>query len=159
MLETLILLAIAALLGVYAVHELAHTRWAAGLWKLRRLAVLSPPPSEGAMRGGEAIAQDGSVTDATLAGPQPWDIPSQGMAAAVTTWAALAILALAFALRVIQITRSPYGFFCDEASNALDAYWLAHTLHDQHGVFLPAYFEALSDWRGGFHIYWEVPFV
>jgi 4-amino-4-deoxy-L-arabinose transferase-like glycosyltransferase len=60
---------------------------------------------------------------------------------------------------VIKITGSPYGFFCDEASNALDAYWLAHTLHDQHGVLLPAYFEALSDWRGGFHIYWEVPFV
>jgi 4-amino-4-deoxy-L-arabinose transferase-like glycosyltransferase len=159
MLEALILLAIAALLGLYAVRELAPARWAAGMGKLRRLAVLLPPPPEGALRAPEAIAQDGSVAGATLAGPPPGDRPSQGMAAAVTTWAALAIVALAFALRVIQLTGSPYGFFCDEASNALDAYWLAHTLHDQHGDFLPAYFEALNDWRGGFHIYWEVPFV
>src|SRR2546423_1411962 len=127
--------------------------------------VEAAPPRSGrtapvwdAVREREAAPLDRPVAGATLAGPQPWDIPSQGMAAAVATWAALAIVALAFALRVIQITGSPYGFFADEASNALDAYWLAHTLHDQHGAFLPAYFEALSDWRGGFHIYWEVPF-
>src|SRR5436309_4211404 len=113
MLEALILLAIAALLGLYAVRELAPARWAAGMWQLRRLAVVSPPPSEGAVREREAHARDGATAGATLAGPQPWDIPSQGMAATITTWAALAIMALAFALRVIQITGSPYGFFCD----------------------------------------------
>ncbi len=76
-------------------------------------------------------------------------------------WAPLAILVLALALRVVNNTESPYGFFCDEASNALDAYWLVHTLHDQHGVFLPAFFEALGpdDWRGGLSIYFDVPFV
>ncbi len=76
-------------------------------------------------------------------------------------WTLWAILVLALALRVVNITGSPYGFFCDEASDALDAYWLGHTLHDQHGVLLPAFFEALGpqDWRGGLAIYWDVPFV
>jgi hypothetical protein len=71
----------------------------------------------------------------------------------------VAIVALAFALRMINLTGVPYGFFCDEASPALDAYSIAHTLHDQHGAFLPAYFEALGEWPGGFQTYWDVPFV
>src|SRR5207248_652522 len=58
--------------------------------------------------------------------------------------APLAVTALAFALRVVKITEAPYGFFCDEASNGLDAYWLVHSLHDQHGAFLSAFFEALG---------------
>ena len=77
----------------------------------------------------------------------------------LTIGAPLAIVILALALRVINLTGSPYGFFVDEASNGIDAYWIGHTLHDQHGAFLPAFFQALSDWRGGFYIYWEVPFV
>jgi len=74
-------------------------------------------------------------------------------------WLPLAIVGLAFGLRAIDLTGSPFGFFCDEASNALDAYGIGHSLHDQYGTFLPAYFRALDDYRGGFHIYWETPFI
>jgi len=74
-------------------------------------------------------------------------------------WVPLAIVGLAFGLRAINLTGSPFGFFCDEASNALDAYGIGHSLHDQYGTFLPAYFRALDDYRGGFHIYWETPFI
>lgn len=71
----------------------------------------------------------------------------------------LAIVTLALVLRTVDLTGVPFGFFCDEASNGLDAYDLLHTLHDQHGAFLPVFFQALGDWRGGLHIYLETPFV
>jgi 4-amino-4-deoxy-L-arabinose transferase-like glycosyltransferase len=159
MLETLILLALAALLGLYAVHEPAPARWAAGLWKLRRLAVTSPPPSQGAVREREAVMRDVPSAGAGMSVTQPAAPSSRQAMVAVIMWAAVAIVALAFVLRVIQLTDVPYGFFCDEASPALDAYLIAHTLHDQHGAFLPAYLQALGEWPGGFQTYWDVPFV
>src|SRR5919199_5848691 len=159
MLEALILLAIATLLGAYAVRELAPARWAAGMGKLSRLAVLSPPPSRGTVREREALSRDVPSAGAGLSVAQPAAPASRAAMAVVSTWAVVAIVALAFVLRVIQLTRVPYGFFCDEASPVLDAYFIAHTLHDQHGAFLPAYFQALGEWPGGFQIYWDVPFV
>jgi len=69
------------------------------------------------------------------------------------------LFSLALLLRVVRLTSVPLGFFCDEASNVLDAQALNHTLHDRTGALLPAYFKALGDWRGGLHIYWMTPFV
>ncbi len=71
----------------------------------------------------------------------------------------IAVVLSACALRVINLSSVPLGFFCDEASNGLDAYHIGRGLHDQFGALLPAFFQAGGDWRGGFHIYFEVPFV
>lgn len=70
-----------------------------------------------------------------------------------------AIVLLALGLRLVRLTSVPKGFFADEASAALDASSLAHTLHDQHGVYLPVFFQALGEWVGGFHVYWDAPFL
>ena len=77
----------------------------------------------------------------------------------VATALPLAVVSLALGLRIVRLTSVPNGFFVDEASAALDGHAIAHTLHDQHGVFLPAFFEALGAWEGGLHIYWQVPFL
>ncbi len=70
-----------------------------------------------------------------------------------------AIVLLALGLRLVRLTSVPNGFFADEASAALDASSIAHTLHDQHGVYLPVFFQALGEWVGGFHVYWDAPFL
>jgi len=132
------LILIALGLSIYAAHELAPRLWSALIAALQPRSASAPIL---ALLASERRART------------PWD------ARALVVWAPLAIVGLAFVLRVINLTGSPFGFFCDEASNGLDAYGIVHTLHDQHGAFLPAYFEALEDWRGGFHIYWETPFV
>jgi 4-amino-4-deoxy-L-arabinose transferase-like glycosyltransferase len=94
--------------------------------------------------------------------------PAEGGKESAATWlrahlltvvAPTSIVALALLLRTIHLVQVPPGFFADEASNALDAYGITHNLRDQHGVLLPAFFQALGDWRGGFQIYWDVPFV
>src|SRR5688572_29716071 len=71
----------------------------------------------------------------------------------------LAIVVLAFVLRVVQLSTVPYGFFCDEATQGLDARALTQTLRDTHGRFMPFYLEGLGHWRGGFHTYCQIPFV
>ena len=71
----------------------------------------------------------------------------------------LAIVALAFVLRWCSFPGVPYGFFCDEATQGLDARALAHTLRDTHGRWLPFYLEGLGQWRGSFHTYCQIPFV
>jgi hypothetical protein len=74
-------------------------------------------------------------------------------------WAPIVVVVAAGVVRIIDLTGSPPGFYVDEVSNALDAYAIGHTLRDQHGALLPAFFQALGDWRGGLYIYWDVPFV
>jgi 4-amino-4-deoxy-L-arabinose transferase-like glycosyltransferase len=71
----------------------------------------------------------------------------------------LSIVFLALGLRLVRLTSVPNGFFVDEASSALDAHAIAHSLRDQHGMFLPVFFQALGEWVGGFHVYWEAPFL
>lgn len=160
--EALPILALSVVFGLYAIHELAPDALARAAGRLRRSIRMSPGGA-GLRSTIRAVIQAQSSRDvrampatATVAGSaaSTW-LDSR----ALILWAPLAIVALAFALRVYQVTYSPYGFFCDEASNALDAYYLLTTLHDQHGAFLPAYFQALGEWKGGFHIYWDVPFV
>ena len=147
--EPLILLVVAVGLGGYALHELAPGQWASAVRGLRvSLARPTEAPAHSTVTGHSVMETQSEKLGAL--GRYPW---------LLTLAAPTAIVALAFALRVVKLTGSPLGFFCDEASNALDAYWIGHTLHDQHGAYLPAFFYALSDWRGGFHIYWEVPFV
>ena len=164
MLDGVLLLTSGLLLGLYAAHELAPTWWATAAALLRRFATVSPPRP--ATLREAVLVPDQDRSSAIGTGPRPTQpsgalAPERKTRRVVIVVAPLAVMALAFALRVVKITEAPYGFFCDEASNALDAYWLVHTLHDQHGAFLPAFFEALGpdDWRGGLSIYWSVPFI
>ncbi|XTZ10285.1 MAG: ArnT family glycosyltransferase [cyanobacterium endosymbiont of Rhopalodia yunnanensis] len=71
----------------------------------------------------------------------------------------LGIVILGFLLRVMFLGTIPNGFFPDEASNAYDAYSIIHTLRDQYGEFLPAYFKSANDYREGLYIYLIVPFI
>ncbi|XTZ19877.1 MAG: ArnT family glycosyltransferase [cyanobacterium endosymbiont of Rhopalodia fuxianensis] len=71
----------------------------------------------------------------------------------------LGIVILGFLLRVMFLGTIPNGFFPDEASNAYDAYSIIHTLRDQYGEFLPAYFKSANDYREGLYIYLMVPFI
>lgn len=47
------------------------------------------------------------------------------------------ILAIASVLRLYRLSEVPPGLNVDEAANGWNAWMLARTLHDQHGVFLP----------------------
>lgn len=104
---------------------------------------------------GRLVATEASATDAR---PGAMTV-GRSQLLSFGTLAASLIIGGAFLLRVANLDGVPFGFFCDEASDALDAYAIVHTLHDQHGAFLPAYFQALGDYRGGFHIYWEALFI
>ncbi|YAI81930.1 MAG: ArnT family glycosyltransferase [cyanobacterium endosymbiont of Rhopalodia sterrenbergii] len=77
----------------------------------------------------------------------------------LSTFYLLGIVILGFLLRVIFLGTIPNGFFPDEASNAYDAYSIIHTLRDQYGEFLPAYFKSANDYREGLYIYLMVPFI
>ena len=137
MVETSVLLVIAVLLVLYSVRELSPEAWRPGTHWLRQ------PSGPTSLKTTVAVATAPSLTTSRV----------------LTLWAPLAVVTGAFVLRIVQLTGVPYGFFCDEASPALDAYFIVHTLHDQHGAFLPAYFQALGEWPGGFQTYWDVPFV
>ncbi len=69
----------------------------------------------------------------------------------------IAVVALAFVMRVYDLTGNPAGFFCDEASNGLDAYLIAHTGADQWGVHLPTFFRSFDDYKGPVFVYASVP--
>ena len=71
----------------------------------------------------------------------------------------LGILVLAFFLRIMFLKTIPNGFFCDEASNAYDAYAILTTWRDQHGTFLPLFARALDDYRESLYIFITVPFI
>jgi len=80
---------------------------------------------------------------------------------AFTTAIVLAIIVLAFVIRIYKIVDVPHGFFCDEASIGLDGYSLAHTLRDKdgQGTLLPTYLEGLGQWRGALYTYFAAPFI
>lgn len=156
MVETLILLVIAVALGLYALRELAPRQWAALYRPRRGTSAASSSTAAG------VVLEDagGAVLGREWAAPPAAAMPLLGARSRVLAlWAPLVIVALAFALRVVNLTGVPFGFFCDEASPTLDAYWIAHTLHDQHGAFLPFFPQALNEYPGGFQTYWQIPFV
>jgi 4-amino-4-deoxy-L-arabinose transferase-like glycosyltransferase len=158
------ILACAAFLFAYAVRELAPGYWARASGAMRRVAVDRTP--SGSALPVPAMSGTDRTVGSTPALPLPRTAEDRKVGALawlrdhlLTVVAPASIVALALVLRIVDLTGVPPGFFADEASNALDAYGIAHSLRDQHGVLLPAYFQALGDWRGGFQIYWDVPFV
>jgi 4-amino-4-deoxy-L-arabinose transferase-like glycosyltransferase len=75
-------------------------------------------------------------------------------------WLVLAaIVLLAFAVRVVDVTDTPPGFFTDEAAAGLDAEAILTTGKDMHGNTLPFFFRSLEDYKLPVFIYSLVPVV
>ena len=66
---------------------------------------------------------------------------------------AITLLLLFFVYRLDSIDSIPGGFFCDEASIAVNARSILESGKDEHGVVFPVYFKAFGDFKPGFYIY------
>ncbi len=71
----------------------------------------------------------------------------------------LAIVVLAFILRIWQISKVPPSLSNDEISVAYDAYSIIETGKDASGAFLPLSFKSLGDYKAPLYIYVASPFI
>lgn len=71
----------------------------------------------------------------------------------------IAILPLAFLLRVVDLDRFPSGFTPDEASFGYDAYSILKTGKDQWGVSFPLVLRSFGDYKSPLYAYLTIPFV
>lgn len=69
------------------------------------------------------------------------------------------ILLLAAYLRLKNLSVDPPGFYTDEASIGFNAYKILKTGRDEHGKFMPVFFEAFGEYKNAFAIYPVVPFI
>ncbi len=69
------------------------------------------------------------------------------------------VFCVAFAIRAIDVTTDPLGFFADEAAAGVDAHAILTTGRDQFGNTLPFFFRSLNDYKLPVFIYSELPFV
>ncbi len=69
------------------------------------------------------------------------------------------ILFLGGFLRFYHLDKNPSGFFADEASVGYNAYSLLKTGHDEHGKFLPIFFEAFGEYKNPVLIYSLIPSI
>lgn len=69
------------------------------------------------------------------------------------------ILFIALILRMYKITTIPPGFFADEAALGYNAYKILTTGKDEHGKFLPIFFESFGEYRVPIPIYSNIPFI
>ena len=76
-------------------------------------------------------------------------------------WCAVAAVAIAgvCVLHLAALGSSPPGLYIDEASVGYNAWAVAHTGHDEHGHFLPFYFQAFGEYKNPVYIYALVPFT
>jgi 4-amino-4-deoxy-L-arabinose transferase-like glycosyltransferase len=148
MLATLLLLTGALVLAAYGAWALRPNRSSVAVESIRR--ILASPD----FRNPYAIPAPGTGTRADGNAAR-----SRTYLWVLTAWTPALLVTGALLLRTIGLSASPPGFFVDEASNAIDAYSIIHTLRDQHGVFLPTLFQALGDWRGSLYIYLDAPFA
>src|SRR3990167_108785 len=65
----------------------------------------------------------------------------------------LIIILVGFTLRVWKLTSSPAGLYIDETSIGYDAYSLITTGRDEHGKFMPLFFEAFGEYKLPVYIY------
>jgi 4-amino-4-deoxy-L-arabinose transferase-like glycosyltransferase len=63
------------------------------------------------------------------------------------------ILLLGITLRFYKISSIPNGFNWDEAAVSYNAWSIAETAHDEHGVFLPLAFQSFNDYKAPGLIY------
>jgi 4-amino-4-deoxy-L-arabinose transferase-like glycosyltransferase len=71
----------------------------------------------------------------------------------------LLILIVGFYFRFVNISKNPYGFFCDEASVGYNAYSILKSAKDEWGVSWPLFFKAFGEYKGPVMIYSTIPFV
>lgn len=71
----------------------------------------------------------------------------------------IAILSLAFLLRVIDLDRFPSGFTPDEASFGYDAYSILKTGKDQWGISFPLVLKSFGDYKSPLYAYLAIPFI
>ncbi len=62
-------------------------------------------------------------------------------------------------LRFTNLSSNPQGFFVDESSTAFNAYSILKTGKDEHGVFLPVFFEAFGEFKNPLYIYSQIPLI
>lgn len=63
------------------------------------------------------------------------------------------ITSLGFSLRIWKLTTSPAGLYIDETSIGYNAFSLITTGRDEHGKFLPLFFEAFGEYKLPIYIY------
>lgn len=56
-------------------------------------------------------------------------------------------------LHCYKITEIPSGLYLDETSIAINALSISESVVDEHGKFLPLYFEAFGEWKNPLYIY------
>jgi hypothetical protein len=71
----------------------------------------------------------------------------------------VAILLVAFALRVYNLENIPNGLFIDEAARGYDAFAISRTGADMFGERLPLFLRGFDDYTPGLYVYLTVPFV
>ncbi len=71
----------------------------------------------------------------------------------------LAITILAFFLRFYNLSTNPPGLYWDEAAFGYNAYSILKTGHDEHGRFMPLFFESFGDWKLPVYFYLLVPSI
>ena len=65
----------------------------------------------------------------------------------------------AFILRLWRVTEYPAGLNADEAAIGYNAYSLLKTGKDEFGHSWPIAFQSFNDWKPGFYVYLDLPFV
>lgn len=70
----------------------------------------------------------------------------------------LLITLIGFSIRLYKLTTSPGGLYIDETSIGYNAYSIVKTGHDEHGKFMPLFFEAFGEYKLPIYIY-SVAFV
>lgn len=65
----------------------------------------------------------------------------------------LLIILLGFLFRLWQLTTSPSGLYIDETSIGYNAFSIIKTGYDEHGKFMPLFFEAFGEYKLPVYIY------
>ena len=71
----------------------------------------------------------------------------------------MGIFFLALFFRLYHLSQTPYGFHVDEAKVAWNAFSILKTGHDDHGNFLPLYYDSFGDFRPTGIIYATIPSI
>lgn len=69
------------------------------------------------------------------------------------------IILLALVLRLFLLNKFPYGFHFDEAKAAWNTVSIMTTGRDDHGNFLPSYYDSFGDYRPTGIFYLIIPFI
>lgn len=69
------------------------------------------------------------------------------------------IVTLGFFVRVWNLGKNPYGFFCDEASIGYNSYSLLTSGKDEYGARLPIFYRAFGEYKNPIMLYSTMPSV